>query len=198
MNILVIQPHRDDAVFSICEHLLGWLEDGHQVTLLTVFGAIPDWQPDETKHAVFDDEHQRVVKELGGVRDVQFNFHDDAAIERSPMPLYQTQGQIHKALRDFAQEGFYDATVWPMGIHHPDHLVVAGCRPRGRARVYEELPYRVMYPDLIDEEYRWGWVRVGSRDFLDRKKVLCRMYASQMGETEERCLWAPERVWEVT
>ena len=197
MNILVIQPHRDDACFSICEHLLGWLEDGHQVTLVTVFGAIPDWQPDETKHAIFDLEHNAVVAALGGVRDIQFNFHDAAAVERSPMPLYQTQGQIRKALDDFVGEGFYDVTVWPAGIHHPDHLAVAACRPNeGRQWVYEELPYYVLYPDL---PVRYSsWERLGSRSFLDRKKVLCRAYRSQFGENEERCLWAPERVWEVT
>lgn len=205
MNILIVQPHRDDAVFSICEHMLGWLEDGHQLTLLTVFGAIPDWEPDQTKHAVFDYEHQRVVKALGIDRDIQFYFADAAAVERAPYELDQTFGQIRTAIEDVANPDFYDVTVWPNGIHHTDHAAVAQARyrmPSSRQWVYDELPYYVLYPDWAvscsatqQDDFECPERVPFQEGFLDRKKVLCRMYASQFGETEERCLWAPERVW---
>jgi hypothetical protein len=63
--------------------------------------------------------------------------------------------------------------------------------------VYDELPYYVMHPHEATPE-TWEWKPGGCRSHLDEKKRLCRLYASQIGETEERCLWAPERLWEAS
>ena len=48
MKFLVLNPHLDDAFFSLTETAMTWVEDGHEVYLLTVFAGVPPLAPSTT------------------------------------------------------------------------------------------------------------------------------------------------------
>jgi LmbE family N-acetylglucosaminyl deacetylase len=207
MRFLIVQPHLDDAFFSLSETALTWVEDGHEVQLLTVFGGVPPvgnerWE----KHKVMWEEYERALRAGPFDHSAAGLFLDDAA---------RTDQLMFTEVVDFLKRHISgtdpDLVVWPQGIHHPDHQVVrdAGLYLRNyggfpQRAIYDELPYFVMYPEdsfAADERVadtawgRFGHVREGNRSHLSEKQRICRLFASQMGETEERCLWAPERCW---
>lgn len=173
--------------------MLGWIEDGHEITYFTIFGAITN-----EKERILSREHGQAMRRLG-VAALTLGLSDDAH-----GPNIERFDEIDAKVRAVVSRG-WDVTVWPTGIHHPDHGLVAcigagigGCR----RWFYDELPYYVLYPNLginpdEDDRPNYGYERLGSRSFLEEKRRLVHCYASQIGETEERCLFVPERVWEV-
>lgn len=204
MKMLIIQPHRDDAVFSIAEHMLTWIEDGHQLTILTVFGGFPEGEQAQ-KHFLMEEEHRAAMKALGNIDLIDANYLDHAARHGSPMG----PGDVLDTLRFGLGSSGADVVVGPTGIHHDDHQIVRSAvegLPRATTHLwlYDELPYFVMYPEkcLHATLHRLGgWRNLtpeGCRSHRVEKQQLCAMYRSQIGETEERCLLAPERVWRVS
>jgi LmbE family N-acetylglucosaminyl deacetylase len=187
-RILVLSPHFDDAVFSVCEHMVGWIEDGHHVEILTVFGATTN-----DKELRIRDEHARAMALLRPASR-QVLWHRDHAHKDRYEP---TPEEIASEIRERAIRPDY--LVGPHGIHHPDHLLVGEAARalefddwcRKSLWVYDELPYYVLYPRAANG----SGPRLGSRSLLETKRLIVSAYASQLGETEERCLYAPERVW---
>lgn len=110
---------------------------------------------------------------------------------------------IARAIRDLGCDGI----VGPLGIQHPDHLLVSeACLWLANQGVptwlYEDLPYRVVWPeqamrrhyDLRDH----GWHLVpdflgGGDSTLKAQALNC--YASQ--EVDIHCCLVPERFWAV-
>lgn len=196
MKFLVIQPHLDDAFFSLTETAMTWVEDGHEVMLATVFGGIPEPGAERYgKHCTMWEEYQQAIMRGPFLHLAAALLLDDAA-RTDQLMLNDVKRFVDRQVRDCDP----DVLVMPIGIHHPDHRVVADAEPalvRARRWYYEELPYFVTHPELSGPTLRHGWSfqREGSRNHLAAKQRICRLFASQMGETEERCLWAPERVW---
>jgi LmbE family N-acetylglucosaminyl deacetylase len=198
LRFLVVQPHLDDAFFSITETALTWVEDGHEVLLATVFAGIPSSIIDNErywKHTTMWEEYHQALFQGPFEHLAAGLFFDDAARPDQPM-LVDVQGFIAMQVNDCDP----DVLVMPIGIHHPDHTIVRMSAPplrRARRWYYDELPYFVMYPELAGPRLEHGGLmaREGCRNHLAEKRAICAAFASQMGETEERCLWAPERVW---
>ena len=185
MRVAVISPHLDDAVFSVAEHMLS-RPDWH-FTIITPFAAAPEGNE---KYATLRAEHAAVCA-AGGWTEVNGPFFDDGF--DIPPDVKSLQLWLALAIGPSVDE------VWaPVGIHHPDHRTarLALAEVGGGTSqmwLYEELPYRVLYPAEFGLRARQ---LVGyDPSMLERKKELCRMYASQIGPDIERCLYVPERLW---
>ena len=188
MRVAVISPHLDDAVFSVAEHMLS--RPDWESCIVTPFGGQPTVEPHRSKYITLHEEHRNVC-ELAGWDFINGPFLDDAA---RLDPWSASQGDF---FQDWCREVLlgFDAWWWPQGVHHPDHLLVghyAYSRPGIAQCVYEELPYRVLYPGPSPS---MGRLEGYDPSHLQTKKELCRMYASQIDEQLERCLFVPERLW---
>lgn len=187
MRVAVISPHLDDAVFSVAENMLS-RPDWH-FDIVCPFGGIPDDPAGKTKYERLLEEHYQVLDATGwGHRTGP--FLDDVY---GPVDMIELRVWFGEQL-----SCNYDAWWSPRGIHHPDHCHVAEViralgRPRESLSIYEELPYRVLYPGKYG--LRSGELMGYDPAMLDQKKILCRMYASQIGPDVERCLYVPERLW---
>lgn len=184
MSIAVVSPHLDDATFSVGEHMIGH----NPVTIVCPFGGVPDDTAGRTKYLTLLAEHANVCNSYGWGSHVGPYLDDVYDDSRSLSGL-------QRWLLD-AVDGFTD--VWiPWGIHHPDHKEVAGaCKVLADYGdcgicIYEELPYRVLYP--VSPLF-FGTL-LGYTPRLRAKQDACRTYASQINEDIERCLYVPERVW---
>jgi LmbE family N-acetylglucosaminyl deacetylase len=190
VKITVLSPHVDDAVFSLAESMLTWIEDGHEVTVLSVFAGIP-WHDEEgrRKHTVLGNEHKRAMERLGAAH-VELDFLDDVYRPR-PAP-----SDVWAAMAPHTDGS--DVVVMPSGIHHPDHKLVTGvgvvvAPTEAKWWAYDEIPYYVHYPleATAGQLYR----RVGYRSHYQEKSRLIHEYRSQLNDDLARCLFVPERVW---
>lgn len=203
MRIAVIQPHFDDAAFSVGELMLDRLSRGDEITIVTVFGGPPEMvvagvsNPHFLKWDILSSEHQSVCRTFG-FEAIDLSYLDDAARGSAAVDDVALRSDLEILLAD---AGFGQWWV-PAGIHHPDHVDVRlACGMIGRLSdrfmLYEELPYRVLYPFEFTMRHHY---RLAGYDpqWLAEKKAMVRVYASQLreGEEAERCLWVPERLWE--
>lgn len=190
---VVISPHLDDAVFSVGEHLT----DGIPTTIACPLAGVPDDRAGATKYRTLLAEHADACQALGVSR-LNGPFLDD---------VYP--GCDHQALAAWCADVTESASeVWcPVGIWHRDHITVAlftvralrAARPRPRVVFYEELPYRVLYPELVARHLPRGFgrLRLGGRQLaLGTKRRAVGCYRSQIqGDEIRRCLFVPERIW---
>lgn len=82
-----------------------------------------------------------------------------------------------------------DVVIAPVGVRHPDHLAVAAaCKPFAHC-LYEDLPYRVLWPEQVP--------MLGEAVFTlpcsEQKLAAVRCYRSQLGGEPGEALLADER-----
>lgn len=201
MRHIILSPHHDDALFSLGETMMQMIGRDEEVTVATPMAGVPADHWGQTKALRLDAEHVEVMKAMRAHM-VNGPWLDDCY-----------PAEAHDGLDRWIGNLMNEAdVVWvPAGIHHPDHITVAAaaqgayqaCRRRPKLVVYEELPYRVLYPEeavRVVELWRLGHdaQMVGHSHHLAAKRDLCRRYESQMGEDIERCLYVPERAWRLT
>lgn len=197
MKLLIVQPHQDDAVWSIAEHMLTWMENGHELVVLTTHnGRVPrrDFMR-HRKHDILDLEHHDVMVAMGIHHWIQLDHPDDGW-----GPEYShSAAAIGAEIRWKITRVGPDVIVCPTGIHHPDHrtcrFAVYSAYLDGGPAVwfYDELPYYVLHPQLACGPGLYQ--PAVYRDHFDRKKELVKMYKSQWAPHLERTVYAPERVW---
>lgn len=175
-------------MFSVAEHMLS--RPDWEFTIITPCAGIPPDEAGAAKYRTLLAEHGEVC-EATGWKQANGPFLDDVY---GPDNLDGLGVWLCGGLQP-GRSDWYDEWWAPMGIHHPDHREVrrvAGRigRPTARFLEYEELPYRVLYPP----QGRGGLIGYDP-SMLERKRELCRMYASQIGPEIERCLYVPERLW---
>lgn len=201
MRHVILSPHHDDALFSVGETMMQMIGQDEQVTVATPFAGVPTDEWGRAKATRLEKEHAEVMTAMRA-RWVNGRWLDDCYPQEN-----------HDGLTRWISNLMNEAdTIWvPVGIHHPDHLTVASSarhayqasRHRPRLVVYEELPYRVLYPShAVARLAEWadveGHEMVGHSHHLEAKRDLCRRYESQMGEDIERCLFVPERAWRLS
>lgn len=191
MTLAVISPHLDDAIFSLGEHLAGRV-----ATIICPFGGTPRDGVGKAKYERLIAEHDLVCTKMG-LHYVNGHYLDD--VYSDTRDIRDLAGWLYDMLN------VADATdVWmPFGIHHPDHLLVTLASLEAVDRfdigfcMYEELPYRVLYPRQVNHDVVEDAELLGYTPNLELKKEMCRMYASQIGDEIERCLYVPERLWRI-
>lgn len=195
--MIVISPHLDDAVFSV-----GQIIAAHPgTTVVTVFAGIPagGFLTPYDESAGFDSSADSVrarraedidaVTALGG-KVIHGPFLDGAHTQQRV-----TGGQVALWLRTLKLDPNED-TLYPWGISHPDHVAVANAAPKNALR-YEELPYRVQYPEQTPCAQRhdfWGLMQLPSADVAAKHHAV-ECYRSQMSTSVRQCVYVPERVW---
>lgn len=176
---LIVSPHLDDAVFSL-GRMVARL--GAEAFVVTVHGGGSEERIRE------DVEALAVLGCTGLAWPHRPDSEADPAVRLARL-----------ARRRWAQ------VLVPLGIYHPDHLAVSeACRltPWGDAAVgvYEDLPYRVWWPDQAFHRRRaWGLADGDEPETqagpLDLKLKAAECYRSQITDDIREVLSVPERVW---
>jgi LmbE family N-acetylglucosaminyl deacetylase len=205
MSVVVFGPHTDDAIFSIGAYLAA-LDD--VVFIASPMAGVPDDAVGRNKHTRLREEHNEACRVISAAAD-NGPFLDDVY----PAP---SRSEVTKWLA----EKFYraDIALIPFGIHHPDHLMVSNLLldllrlapqvPR-RLYFYEELPYRVDYPETANARFSYiensiGRLRLVEQIYpMEPKEQAVRAYSSQIanGDAVDESLVAKllsrERIWEL-
>lgn len=208
--ILVFSVHADDAIFSCGEYIAQHAQDERVVVVnlcsWTPISEDPAWQ------LRLNAEHEKACAHLGAIA-AEGGFADGKWNDAVMLPDTALVPHLFRMIQGFeaqASEGASTILV-PLGIHHPDHVYFAPAlrqaaleRP-SRVAVYEDLPYRVMYPDLTASLRRDLLLAEGAHlesianaGFLKQKLEACALYESQWSPPEgdaPRCCSAPERIW---
>lgn len=192
MTTVVLSPHTDDAIFSLGAHL-DTLDD---VVIASVFAGIPTDYLGRRKHEKLREEHTRACAKIGA-SEVNAEFLDDVY---QPSPPDAVEAWIWTHVHDA------DTVYIPVGIHHPDHLrvteIAAGMLDdMRRVFFYEELPYRVDYPELATQRVidvavngpLYGWQAESS----PAKRAAVDCYASQIDSSVIGRVMVRENIWEL-
>lgn len=200
MTALVLSVHADDGIFSCGEWIATQVEAGVDVIVASICaetpdGVDPEWQ--DTLNA----EHLHACETLGA--EAEFLGWYDGKWR----PVRDMAADI-AFLRGYVLEEDPSSVLIPMGIHHPDHQhfalaalrAVEGLGPR--IAVYEDLPYRVLYPDqtyllrrAFESQYGAILESAAGSGYYDEKLAACQCYVSQWGGDAVRCCLVPERIW---
>jgi LmbE family N-acetylglucosaminyl deacetylase len=212
--ILVVSPHLDDAVFS-CGQLLA-AQPGSLV--VTVLGGVPS--PDQSLT-----EWDAECGFSSSAEAVRSRLEEDtracAMVGATPLRLGLLDGQYPRPsdhqgrLRDDLTRAITEHASLPiyvpLGIRHPDHILV-GTIAREIASslgialvVYEELPYRVEEPEehLLARSriLAAGWIlepRVELLAPMATKSSAVDCYVSQEGQFPREHLLAAEQYFTAT
>lgn len=189
MKHLIISPHTDDAIFSLGSFILC---SGHDITILSPFAGIPEDAAGRKKHTTLRAEHKRAC-EIIGVKYINGDFLDDVY---APTNKYTLMKWFMKMIKG------YDRIYVPLGIHHPDHQTVRNLFVSNFTfhYVYEELPYRVLYPELY-ESLKSEYIKPGGRGTVyphnPLKELAVEAYKSQIADHLFPQLYVEERIWKV-
>jgi len=194
--IVVVSVHADDAVFSVGEFIARQEES---VRVVTICGSWPDDPDERAWQKTLNAENNAACRHLqAGTAYLPFLDGKWGAPADDHMLLDQLAAEMTHAKR----------VLVPLGIHHPDHLryaplaLSAALASGARVAVYEDLPYRAMYPEETAEQRAALIARFGhnlesaaSAGYLKEKLTACAMYVSQWGDDAQRHCSVYERVW---
>jgi len=150
MKVLAIGAHYDDCIFGIPGALLRAVDQGHQVTILSVIGDYRNWSPvgEEGQVALLEGT-RRLCEEKG----IETRFLDYQSMD------FGVDGSSKRAVAEVVAEIEPDVgfLLWPRDSH-PDHEVVSqlskaafnwsgsvlgkgkGVQPPGRLYYYDNGP----------------------------------------------------------
>lgn len=215
---VIVSPHLDDAVLSVGQFMAGRPD----TTVVTVYAGGPDDLSQSTSYdrgcgfaSALEAMHARAAE-------------DDAALsslQARPLRLAFIDGQYDNPAHDSPQgeiEAVADALrlellsqscselLGPLGLMHPDHRRTSeaclALLDRGVTLwLYEELPYRVLWPEqvcarLVELDVRGYDVElsfIGTGPMAAKMRAV-KAYASQQWALDRRCLVVPERIHRVT
>lgn len=204
MSILVVSVHADDGIFSCGEFVARQVADGQEVTVLSLCSTVPLHRApaDYAWQNRLSDEHEQACGTLGAKP--RFAGFVDGKWLDDPRDVHADE----QVLTEWFER--HDAVLVPLGIHHPDHehFAVASFRAahqRQRLAVFEDLPYRVLYPEkaaalraVFVQRFGAELESAANGGFLTQKLEACSLYESQWSPPEgdaPRCCSAPERIW---
>lgn len=200
MKTVVFSPHTDDAIFSLGSYLS--TTQSSDIVIASPFAAIPEDEAGRLKHETLRAEHEHACAALGDVQIVNGPFLDDVYQPSDPT-------EVMRWLREQAIDA--DEIYVPLGIHHPDHVqtsdliikaLTSGLAPTASITFYEELPYRVLYPELTQARLEtirshFGHLKYEGRRSWDLKGRLVRLYKSQTDDNLVPMLMVTEHLWRV-
>lgn len=218
MNVLVLSPHYDDAVWSAGAHIACLTRGGATVTVVTALARRPApgmLTAHDAKCGFTVDSHDAVATRrreniractILAVGDLDGPFADSQYGDPA------TVDDVTTWLSDLAAN--VDRLIAPLGTGHPDHRVIGdAARVVARRRsipftVYEEVPTRVWDPPepvhLIDSllERHWALDAPGidapNGDDYAAKAAASECYTTQVDPDIRRVLTVPERLWDLT
>jgi len=202
---VILSPHLDDAVLS-----LGQFMQTETCTVVTVFAGSPrDGLSDYDASCGFTTSAQAMTKRLNeddaalsmlGARPERLNFLDRQYGQPTDDEV------LTEALAPYLHRG----VMAPLGLGHPDHAQVFYCVTKAMGPgvplfFYEELPYRVLWPEqahAAKKMLQLNGFQIQELPFpilqgdRDRKAAAIAEYHSQFPKgADDPCLLVPERVW---
>lgn len=206
MTLVVISPHLDDAVFSC-----GALIASRHTRVVTIGAGIPaeDVPPSHFDAmagfgTAADAIRARRVEDVQaaqvlGAEMVHGGCFEDQ-YDRRPKRFDRIQSAVRSAL-DSMRRG--DVALGPLGLRHPDHELVARafCQEVGTSGVsawlYEELPYRALWPEHLQPALKEAGCDDASEYFSDTAPAIklraIRSYTTQLVGMDTQPLLLPER-----
>ncbi len=124
MKYLVIEPHADDAFLSLGGHIEGWKKRGDGVTILTVFGGTRKRAADAQAYAAAVDAFA-----------FQMPFVED---KRDSLTDCENK-DLHDMIDMLADKD--TLTLLPLGIKHPEHLLISRLHTGFDTLHYLDQPY---------------------------------------------------------
>jgi LmbE family N-acetylglucosaminyl deacetylase len=202
MSYVVLSPHLDDGVFSVCDYMLT-IPDA---LLLTVFAGFPP-QGTATPYDTgcgFEDSRSAIISrrfenatacEFLGLEHREWDFLDGQ---------YGVTGQGVQIIDALLEEfGGWDILM-PLGLHHPDHVLVSESVEMildafNKVYVYADLPYAGMYPLEMDERLqRWITELVWKHPCSQEKQIAVQAFVSQIGDKDAMPhVLGNEMVWRI-
>lgn len=210
----MVSPHLDDAVLSVGQMMAG---RGGGVTVATVMTGHPPAVVSTTydRNSGFRNsgvamarraEEDRVaLAKLGRTAHLHLGLLDGQY--QVPQGREEVAGAIARAVEHTGATEM----MGPLGLAHPDHLLVADAFLDVAAAagiptwVYEELPARVLWPEQVEPALAGvrarGWdteLAFAGDGPLATKQGAVRAYRSQMWALNIHTLLVPERTWRLT
>lgn len=197
--IYIISPHSDDAVFSLGTFIS---ECKVKITIISPLMGIPADAIGQNKHKTLRKEHIAACKFLW-VDTEMGNFLDDVYNDQYREGVYDWLDSF-----SFTKD---DDIYIPMGIHHPDHVLISEIMFKilqskniKHFYVYFELPYKVLYEDeavnlfrALDAQYKI--IADNNFGYSDEKEKAINYYFSQIQNDEiKEQLKSTEIIFEVT
>jgi LmbE family N-acetylglucosaminyl deacetylase len=211
---LIISPHLDDAVLS-CGQMIA---DNSDCTVVTVFAGIPphDQLTPYDEHSAFKSSRDAVIarraEDIRAMRVLEADYiHlDHLDSQYQPLKPEQVRDDLERVILAHFPEGEERRVLSPYGLRHPDHELVYesvraiwahGKGPIDRFFVYEELPYRVLWPEaackkVYDDQIGIKEAKLGVGNKTIKRKAVA-FYVSQAWSTDLDCVFVPERFWEI-
>lgn len=208
-KILLVSPHLDDAILSAGHHIA----IRPNADVVTVFAGYPKHALNvktpydtgcgfENTHVAMNfrrDENSKATALLCA-NNIDLDFLDSQYGVETP------EEDITKALQDIIDSTDYDYIMAPLGIGHPDHRKVSNAVLRLNTNLtiwlWEDLPIRVMEPELIPERLKELDITVGVNNITDKSKMADKIralscYESQIGTgiLDPYLLYVPERFY---
>lgn len=191
MKHLIISPHTDDAIFSLGSYMLA--NKDIDFTILSVYAGIPTDPAGKKKHTTLRKEHAAACKKIGA-KFINGDFLDDVY---TPRPY---AGDLASWIKPFLDK--YDKIYIPLGIHHPDHIEINNLFKLYFKSyihyVYEELPYRLLYPEISRE--LWNKLIKNDHIYIQhdlQKEEIVKTYKSQVGPELLKQLFVEEHIWKI-
>lgn len=210
-KILLISPHFDDAVLSAGQ----FMADRRDAEVATVFGGFP--LVPQSVHTPYDekcgfDNAEDAVSERRRENDAAIALLEATAIDLEfPDSQYGATTDIDEVvnrLQELVDANSYEFIMGPLGLGHPDHLLVSEAVMRLQTErpiyLWEDLPLRVVEPELVFERVKQLGLMITllmkpatTNDKMAKKirSLLC--YRSQIGTgiLDPYLLFVPERFW---
>ena len=210
-KILLISPHFDDAVLSAGQYMA----DRPDCEVVTVFAGTPA-NPDKLKTPYDEKCGFDNARDAVGTR-IRENEQALALLEATSINLefcdsqysqYVGMADILHKLQNIIDSSDYEMIMAPLGLGHPDHLMVTDAVIRLNTEkpiwLWEDLPLRVVEPQLV-----WGRIATlglankevmqhsttGDKMAKKIRSMLC--YKSQVGTgiLDPYLMYVPERFW---
>lgn len=206
--LVIVSPHLDDAVLS-CGQFMAGRADTVVVTVFTGTPAPRGMTTTYDRNCGFDNAYQAMARRR--MEDQRALGYLAASSRHCGFVDHQYAPDRRPALEDVADaiareviDADAVAILAPVGLGHPDHLLVAAaCRLLAMdlpITIYEELPYRVLHAEQVPGALaEWG-VRGGVPEFigtgeLATKEQAMNCYTSQLWALDEHAIRCPERFW---
>lgn len=212
---LILSSHLDDAILSAGQFIAG----RGDCDVLTVFSGIP------MKNKLLTDYDKscgfKTSKDAMVVRR-QEDMEACAILNARPIHTKRLDSQYYNSedsvylpdlveLEEFIKKGKYEKVIAPLGLNHPDHILLSETILRFELKnlyLYEDLPHRVTHPELVFERlerlrddllHELELEFIGDGPIADKIRALW-CYRSQMnrGDLNPYNLYVPERFWHVT
>lgn len=134
MNILVVEPHADDAFLSLGAHMEKWVNEGNDVTIATIYSGTKGRGSEAAAYA------KAIGADWFGLGASEVRPRQD-----DPPECATACADLRKAI---AMLGSFDTICLPVGIRHPEHRAVRKhmtcCFSTINVYLYMEQPYSVV------------------------------------------------------